>query len=86
MSDTETTIMITPSEVIEHIYCPRFTYYMNVLNIPQFEDRRFKVLKAAKFTNAGNKRIDFIYARKSALLTATSMCTWHRPALACAGL
>ncbi|MYD64038.1 MAG: CRISPR-associated protein Cas4 [Gemmatimonadetes bacterium] len=37
--------MITPSEVIEHIYCPRFTYYMNVLNIPQFEDRRFKVLK-----------------------------------------
>ena len=45
MSDTETTIMITPSEVIEHIYCPRFTYYMNVLNIPQFEDRRFKVLK-----------------------------------------
>ena len=45
MSDTETTIMITPSEVIEHIYCPRFTYYMNVLNIPQFEDRRYKVLK-----------------------------------------
>ena len=45
MSDTETTTMITPSEVIEHIYCPRFTYYMNVLNIPQFEDRRFKVLK-----------------------------------------
>ena len=37
--------MITPSEVIEHVYCPRFTYYMNVLNIPQFEDRRFKVLK-----------------------------------------
>lgn len=45
MNDTETTTMITPSEVIEHIYCPRFTYYMNVLNIPQFEDRRFKVLK-----------------------------------------
>jgi len=45
MSDTETTIMVTPSEVIEHVYCPRFTYYMHVLNIPQFEDRRFKVLK-----------------------------------------
>lgn len=45
MSDTETTPMVTPSEVIEHIYCPRFTYYMHVLNIPQFEDRRFKVLK-----------------------------------------
>lgn len=45
MIDTETTPMVTPSEVIEHIYCPRFTYFMQVLNIPQFEDRRFKVLK-----------------------------------------
>ena len=45
MTDTETTPMVTPSEVIEHIYCPRFTYFMQVLNIPQFEDRRYKVLK-----------------------------------------
>lgn len=45
MTDNETTPMVTPSEVIEHIYCPRFTYFMQVLNIPQFEDRRFKVLK-----------------------------------------
>ncbi len=45
MMDTETTPMVTPSEVIEHIYCSRFTYFMQVLNIPQFEDRRFKVLK-----------------------------------------
>ena len=45
MIDTESTPMITPSEVIEHIYCPRFTYFMNVLMIPQHEDRRYKVLK-----------------------------------------
>ncbi|MEW6109972.1 MAG: CRISPR-associated protein Cas4 [Nitrospirota bacterium] len=44
-SDTETTPMITPSEVIEHLYCPRFTYFMNCLNIPQHEDQRYKVLK-----------------------------------------
>ena len=43
--DTERTPMITPSEVIEHIYCPRFTWFMQVQQIPQFEDRRFKVLK-----------------------------------------
>lgn len=43
--DTESTIMITPSEVIEHIYCPRFTYFMNCLNIPQHEELRYKVLK-----------------------------------------
>lgn len=45
MIDLETTPMITPSEVLEHIWCPRFTYYMNVLMIPQYEDRRYKVLK-----------------------------------------
>lgn len=43
--DDETTPMITPSEVIEHIYCPRFTYYMNCLHIPQHEEQRYKVLK-----------------------------------------
>ncbi|MFZ5996920.1 MAG: CRISPR-associated protein Cas4 [Nitrospirota bacterium] len=43
--DTETTPMITPSEVIEHLYCPRFTYFMNCLNIPQHEELRYKVQK-----------------------------------------
>jgi len=37
--------MITPSEVIEHLYCPRFTYFLNCLNIPQHEELRYKVLK-----------------------------------------
>lgn len=43
--DTESTPMITPSEVIEHIFCPRFTYFMNCLKIPQHEELRYKVLK-----------------------------------------
>ncbi len=43
--DTETTVIITPSEVIEHLFCPRFTYFMNCLNIPQHEEQRYKVLK-----------------------------------------
>jgi CRISPR-associated exonuclease Cas4 len=45
VADTESTPMITPSEVIEHLYCPRFTYFMNCLNIPQHEELRYKVLK-----------------------------------------
>lgn len=45
LSDTERTPMITPSEVLEHVYCPRFTWFMNVQNIPQHEETRFKVLK-----------------------------------------
>lgn len=43
--DTESTVMITPSEVIEHLFCPRFTYFMNCLNIPQHEEFRYKVMK-----------------------------------------
>jgi CRISPR-associated exonuclease Cas4 len=34
---------ITPSELIEHIYCPRFTYFMKCLGIRQYEEQRFKV-------------------------------------------
>lgn len=45
MNDTETTPMITPSEVIEHLFCPRFTYFMNCLDISQHEELRYKVLK-----------------------------------------
>jgi len=37
--------MITISDMLEYIFCPRFTYYMHVLEIHQHEDRRFKVLK-----------------------------------------
>lgn len=37
--------MITPSEVIEHLFCSRFTYFMNCLNIPQHEELRYKVQK-----------------------------------------
>ena len=41
----ESQLMITPSEVIEHLFCPRFTYFMNCLNIPQHEELRYKVQK-----------------------------------------
>ena len=38
-------ISITPSLVIEYLFCPRFIYFMEVLKIPQHEDRRYKVQK-----------------------------------------
>lgn len=36
---------ITPSIVIEYLYCPRFIYFMKVLEIAQNEDTRYKVTK-----------------------------------------
>ena len=47
----ENPIFITPSEVIEYLYCPRFIYYMNVLNISQREHRRTLVNKGRDIHN-----------------------------------
>jgi CRISPR-associated exonuclease Cas4 len=36
-------VSITPSLMLEYLYCPRFVYYMEVLHIKQQEDKRMKV-------------------------------------------
>lgn len=36
---------ITPSVIIEYLYCPRYTYFEHVLKIPQFEEKFYKVMK-----------------------------------------
>ena len=36
---------ITPSHVIQHLYCPRFTYFEWVLRIPQHEEKYSKVMR-----------------------------------------
>lgn len=36
---------ITPTHILEYLYCPRFTYFEYVLCIPQFEDRFYKVVR-----------------------------------------
>lgn len=36
---------LTPSHIIEYLYCPRFTYFEYVLAIPQYEEKDFKVVK-----------------------------------------
>jgi len=38
-------ISITPSHIIEYLFCPRFTYFEYVLRIPQYEEKHYKVLK-----------------------------------------
>ncbi len=53
--DSESTPMITPSEVIEHLFCPRFTYFMNCLKIPQHEELRYKVIKGRQLHDRKEK-------------------------------
>ncbi|NLI75626.1 MAG: CRISPR-associated protein Cas4 [Candidatus Riflebacteria bacterium] len=37
--------MLTPSEILEYVFCPRFTFFLNVLRISQKEEKRYKVRK-----------------------------------------
>lgn len=56
-------VYITPSEVIEYLYCPRFIYFMNCLAIPQHEEQRYKVLTGREIHEKKSK-INKEYLRK----------------------
>lgn len=43
MEATATSITIT--HVLEHLFCPRFTYFEHVLAIPERQENRWKVQK-----------------------------------------
>ena len=36
---------LTPSHLIEYLYCPRFTYFEYVLGVPQHEQKNYKVMR-----------------------------------------
>ncbi len=57
------TISITPSEVIEYMYCPRFIYFMLYLKIPQKEDNRYKV-QLGRRVHERKSKINKSYLRK----------------------
>ncbi|NUM78829.1 CRISPR-associated protein Cas4 [candidate division KSB1 bacterium] len=42
---TIASVTITPSEVLEYLFCPRYIYFENVLGIPEHQEKRFKVLQ-----------------------------------------
>jgi len=39
----EAEFSLTASHLLEYLFCPRFTYFEYVLDIPQHEEKRFKV-------------------------------------------
>ncbi|MGM0471998.1 MAG: CRISPR-associated protein Cas4, partial [Bacillota bacterium] len=49
-------ISITPSEVIEYQYCPRFIYFMLYLKIPQRQGKRYKVQVGRQIHEDKSKR------------------------------
>lgn len=40
-----------PSQIIEYLYCPRYTYFEYVLRIPQYEEKFYKVARGREVHN-----------------------------------
>ena len=58
-----TTAYLTPTHVLEYLFCPRFTYFEHVLQLPEYQERRFKVLKGREIHEERTK-INPSYLRK----------------------
>ena len=56
-------ISLTPSIVMEYLYCPRFIYYMLYLKISQHEGKRYKVQRG-KSSHQKKSKINKSYLRK----------------------
>ncbi|MCF7790691.1 MAG: CRISPR-associated protein Cas4 [Victivallales bacterium] len=56
-------MFITPSHLLEYLYCPRFTYYEYVLGIDRREEKRLKV-QLGKDTHLFKEKINPGYLRK----------------------
>lgn len=41
-------ISLTPSDIIEYLFCPRFTYFEHVLKVPQYEEKNYKVMRGRR--------------------------------------
>jgi len=54
---------ITASQMLEYLYCPRFTYFEYVMDIPQNEGQRFKVEKGRNIHEKVRKT-NSVYLRK----------------------
>src|SRR5665647_2713946 len=44
--------VVTLTDVLEYTFCPRFIFYMRCLDIPQHEEKRFKVRKGREVHEA----------------------------------
>lgn len=72
--DDETTPMITTSQIIEHLFCPRFTYFIGCLNIPQHEELRHKVIMGRELHEKKQKaNVDYIRKRLSCVKKENSV-------------
>src|SRR6267154_960769 len=56
-------VPLTVTHVLEHLFCPRFTYFEYVLGIAEHQERRTLVLKGRQ-VHEERKKINAHYLRK----------------------
>jgi CRISPR-associated exonuclease Cas4 len=56
-------VLLTPSDILEHLFCGRFTYFERHLQIPEFQERREKVQRGRKL-HAVREATNRAYLRK----------------------
>ena len=61
--NSKSKVSITISDVIEYLFCPRFIYFMYCLDIPQHEEKHYKVLKGRKIHET-RENVNKNYIRK----------------------
>lgn len=54
---------ITPSEIIQYLYCPRFIYFEKVLGISQYEEKSYKAMKG-RHIHENKSKMNREYLRK----------------------
>ena len=65
-------ILLTPSEIIAYLYCPRFLYFGLCLGLDEHEEKRFKVLKGRE-VHKDKTKINKDYLRKRIGVTDKEM-------------
>src|SRR5579875_42141 len=56
-------LLLTPSDVLEHLFCGRFTYFERHLGIPQYQERRERVRRGREL-HAIREATNRAYLRK----------------------
>jgi len=54
---------LTATDILEFLYCPRFTYFESYLHIPEHQEKRFKV-KQGRTVHEEKDRLNPAYLRK----------------------
>jgi len=62
-TEEEAAVLITASELLEYLFCPRFIYFMNCLGIEQHQEKRYKVIRG-RAVHKDRERINPDYLRK----------------------